>query len=100
MMNKLKEKVLKDLMNYADGLEGEKLKNHPKLVAAKVTVAKPIAEDEKEKIIEMMNGDKGENEPMHEEKEEPEMEKKESGDEYDLENLDPEMIQKLLKLIK
>ncbi len=88
----LKAKVLQDIMNYADGLDGEKLKGHPKIVAAKITVAKPMKDMPKEKMIEKMMGDSGEDMPMHE--------SKETEEESDLESLDPEMLKKLLKLIK
>lgn len=88
----LKEKVLQDIMNYADGLDGEKLKKHPKLVAAKITVAKPMDDSEKEKMMEKMGGDSCEDMPMHE--------SEEGTEETGIEGLTPEDIQKLLKLIK
>ena len=82
----IKSKVLKEIMDMMDMTEGENLKKHPKLIAAKVTVAKPVNEEEKEKIMEDMDEKK---ESMEEE-----------SDELDLENIDPELLKKLMKLAK
>lgn len=40
----IKKKVLEEIMGLMDEKEGEKLKSHPKLMAAKIEVEKPEAE--------------------------------------------------------
>lgn len=42
---KLKNKVLEDLMSVLDEEDGAKLMKHPKVLAAKVTIAKPMGEE-------------------------------------------------------
>ncbi len=87
-----KKKVLEEIMSLMDEKEGEKLKSHPKFMAAKIEVEKPIegaAEIEKEKML----GDLGEEKPGHELAESPLQEKAED-------EISPEMIDMLLKKYK
>ncbi len=42
---KLKNKVLEDLMSVLDEEDGAKLMKHPKVLAAKVTIAKPMGKE-------------------------------------------------------
>ena len=42
MMNGLKSKVLKELIDVLDQEDGKMLMKHPKVMAAKITVAKPM----------------------------------------------------------
>lgn len=78
----MKQNVLKEIMDLMDARQGDKLKSHPKLVAAKIEVAKP-------KEV-MMKADDAE-----ESLESPEMEAKEGDSE-----VSPEMLQKLLEHFK
>jgi hypothetical protein len=48
---KMNSKILDEIMNLMDEEDGKKLMKHPKLVAMKVTTAKPI-EDAKEDSLE------------------------------------------------
>lgn len=83
-MDKIKQKVLDEIIALMDDEEGNKLKKHPKLMAAKISVEKA---EPKEMMSEMM----------------PEGEGEESEDEdegLELEGLDEEMLAKLAKLIK
>lgn len=41
-MNGLKSKVLKELIDVLDQEDGKMLMKHPKVMAAKITVAKPV----------------------------------------------------------
>lgn len=89
----LKQNVLKEIMDLMSEREGKALKNHPKLVAAKVEIAKPegglmdkLKEGEEKPEMEMHDGMMGE-----------EMDKDKMGD-IDIESLDPEMLEKLLAL--
>jgi len=76
----VKKKVLEEIMGLMDEKEGDKLKSHPKLMAAKVEVVKP------EMVMEEGS--------LEEEKmESPDEESKES----DMDGLTPEMIQELLE---
>ena len=88
----LKSKVLQEIMDLMDEKEGDALKSHPKLMAAKIEVAKP--EDSAEALKEKLLGDKGEDESGHEMVESPEMEQKEDGE------LSPEDLKKLLEHFK
>ena len=85
----VKKKVLDEIMGLMDEKDGDRLKNHPKVLAAKIEVKKdnPI-----EMMKEKMNGDDGENDPGHEESESPEMEASED-------EMNPEMIKKLLEML-
>lgn len=88
-MNKnIKDKVLSEIMDLMDQKEGEKLSMHPKLMAMKIKVASPL--DKKEDMKEM--------EPKELENEE--MKSGSDLDELDKESLDPEMLAKLMKLLK
>lgn len=61
MMNKINGKILDEIMQLMDEKDGEKLMKHPKLVAMKVTAAKPIDKVEaKEEIKEMADEEMGE----------------------------------------
>lgn len=91
-MDKVKSKVLKELMAAMDEQDGERLKMHPKLVAAKLTIAKPIAKDEvkEEPSEEMMDeedmsGMEGEMDGME--------------DLTELDSLSPEMKAKIIKML-
>lgn len=71
---KMKSKVLSEIMDLMDQEDGKKLMNHPKLVAAKVTIAKPVGKAEGVPKLE----DEGQEIPeMDEMKEGPEEEKAE-----------------------
>ena len=50
-MNGMKQKVLKELIDVLDQEDGKMLMKHPKVMAAKITVAKPL--DKKEMPEEM-----------------------------------------------
>jgi S-adenosylmethionine:tRNA-ribosyltransferase-isomerase (queuine synthetase) len=52
MMNGLKSKVLKDLIDVLEQEDGKMLMKHPKVMAAKLTVAKPLDKKEVEPEIE------------------------------------------------
>lgn len=63
----IKKSILKEIMDMTDAREAEGLKKHPKLVAAKVEVSKPEAEEaemmeSEEKPAEMMDAEKSEDE--------------------------------------
>lgn len=84
-MDKIKQKVLDEIISLMDEEEGNKLKKHPKLMAAKISVEKAAP---KEMMSEMMPEGEGE-------------ESEDSEDEgLELEGLDEEMLAKLAKLIK
>ncbi len=82
-----KQKVLEEIMSLMDDKEGEKLKSHPKLMAAKVEIGKPKelegSEDEEalespdEEAHEMSLGDKPKDE----------------------DDIDPEMMKKLIEMM-
>jgi len=90
----IKSKVLNEIMSLMSQTEGDNLKKHPKLISAKVV----IADKKPEMAMEKMMGDKSEMMPGHEQGEPAKQENAES--EYDLENLDPELLKKLMKLAK
>ena len=46
----LEKKVLKGIMEFLDGQEGESLKKHPKLMAMKVEKVEPALEVEKPEV--------------------------------------------------
>lgn len=46
----IKEKVLQEIMDLMEEREGEALKKHPKLVASKVEVEKPVDEEASEEM--------------------------------------------------
>lgn len=87
-----KKKVLEEIMSLMDEKEGEKLKSHPKFMAAKIEVAKPV-EGDAEMMKEKMLGDESEMKPGHELSESPGVESSE-------EEISPEMIDMLLKKYK
>lgn len=91
-MDKIKSKVLDEIMQLMDAKDGEKLMKHPKLVAAKISIAKPV-EMEMEKKGDEEDDMEGESEDMGE------MEMPE-GDEIDLENMDPKLLKKMLAMLK
>lgn len=76
----VKKKILDEIMGLMDEKDGDRLKNHPKLIAAKLEIGKPkdeeLLEDPKAEILES---------PLEEKKED---------------ELDPESIQKLLEMYK
>lgn len=81
-------KVLNEIIKLMDEKEGDKLKMHPKLVAMKVTTTKPLLgskEDKKEDKMEM---------------ESPEIEGMEEKAGSDLDELSPEMLAKIMKMMK
>ena len=88
----IKKKVLDEIMELMDEKEGEKLKMHPKLMAAKIEVVKP-KDSESEMIKEKRMGDISEMEPNHEASETQDEESAE-------EEISPEMIELLLKKYK
>lgn len=69
----VKKKVLEEIMGLMDEKEGDRLKSHPKLMAAKIEVAKPELEKS-----------------PHDASEDEEIE--------DQEEMNPEMIQKILEM--
>lgn len=86
----LKKKVLSEIMGLMDEKEGDRLKNHPKLLAAKIEVAKP-ADSKSEMGIEKLLGDKNEMDQDHEVSESPSVESEEE--------MSPELIQKLIEMM-
>lgn len=74
-----KKKVLSEIMDLMDEKEGDKLKTHPKLMAAKVEVVKPKIEG----LEEIVSEEKPLESAMEEASEE---------------EISPEMIQKLLEM--
>ena len=80
-----KQKVLKEIMDLMDSRDGDKLKSHPKLIAAKVEVAKP--EDGIKKMLEGSSDEEASETPAIEAKE---------GDS----EISPEMLDKLLAHFK
>ena len=63
----LKQNVLQEIIDMMDEKEGEGLKSHPKLMAAKLEVAKPEVEEmelepeaEKEPMLEKVQGEDSE----------------------------------------
>lgn len=78
---KMNSKILDEIMNLMDEEDGKKLMKHPKLVAMKVTTAKPI-EDVKEDDLE------GESKAM------------ENAEEMMGDDLDEETIMELLQALK
>lgn len=88
----IKKKVLSEIMDLMDEKDGEMLKMHPKVMAAKIEVAKPESEGAVDMMKEKMMGDKGEMMPGHESSESPEMESEEE--------MSPEMIKKVLEMYK
>lgn len=91
-MDAIKAKVLKELIDVLDQEDGKLLMKHPKVVAAKVTMAKPIDPKMAEKMQEEMP--EGEMEGEEEDGFGDVME-----DVTELEELSPEMKAKMLKLL-
>lgn len=91
-MNGMKSKVLKEIMNLMDQEDGKRLMNHPKLVAAKVTVDKSVEPKEDEAEME------GEAPEM--ESEEPEGLMDILEDIVELEQVPADVKAKLMKFIK
>jgi hypothetical protein len=56
MINPLKKKVLSNLIDVLDQEDGKMLMKHPKIMAAKITVAKPLDKKEAMKEEEKMRG--------------------------------------------
>jgi len=77
----IKSKILDEIMNLMDEEDGKKLMKHPKLVAMKVTTAKPI-------------------EDMKEDKAEGESKSMENAEEMMGDDLDEETIMELMKALK
>ena len=86
----LKKKVLSEIMDLMDAREGDRLKKHPKLMKAEIEVvgAKP-----KEDMMEEGEDD------MKVEKN-PKLDAKEDVAEGEMDDIDPEMLQKLKKKMK
>lgn len=99
----MKSKVLKEIMDLMDQEDGKKLMNHPKILAAKVTVSKPV---DKMPIMEEEGEEAdvpklGASEEMPEaEGEEPEGLMDVLEDIMELKSLPPEMKAKLSKFLK
>ena len=72
----VKSKVLKEIMDLMGEKDGYRLKSHPKFMAMKVSKVEPVGKE----IVE----------------EKPELE----SDDLDLESLDPDLLEKLMKLAK
>ena len=82
----MKKKIAQEIMDLMDQKDGEKLKGHPKLIAASVEVGKkPLLGDDLWEAGE---------DPKEEKTETPDMETKEAGEE----ELSPEMIKKLIEM--
>lgn len=88
---KMKGKILQEIIDLMGEEEGKKLKNHPKLMAAKITVAKPL-----DKVEEMPVEDEPGEGPQHELDEGPKVESIEDV----LESLPEELKAKIKKFIK
>ena len=102
-MKDVRLKVLDEIMNLMDQKSGERLKGHPKLMAAKVVIAKPL--DKKAMSMDEMPMDMEDGEgPGHEMGEGPEHEIGESPVTESLEDLieglDEDKKAKILKLLK
>lgn len=54
----MKQNILKEIMDLMDQKEGEKLKSHPKFMAAKVEVEKPAVEEAEPKEESVEVGEK------------------------------------------
>jgi hypothetical protein len=93
----MKSKVLKEIMSLMDEEDGKKLMNHPKILAAKVTVSKPMdkmpLEDEAEADVPKL--DEGAEAP-----EEPEGLADVLEDIMELKSLPSELKAKLAKFLK
>jgi len=74
----IKQGVLQEIMDLMDNREGNKLKSHPRLMAAKVTVAKPKCEMDEDEETASKSMDKMD----------------------DIADLDPEILDKLLALVE
>lgn len=105
---KLKNKVLQDLMDVLDEEDGAKLMKHPKVLAAKVTIQKPMGKEMPmgENMPKIYEDDMAEEIPSME-KGMPEMESKEPEglmdileDISEVEGLPAELKAKLMKFIK
>lgn len=85
----MKKKVAQEIMDLMDQKDGDRLKSHPKILAAQVSI-------DKKPELDMLKGkdDESMESPKEESLESPEMEKKEDENE-----LSPEMIQKLLEMM-
>lgn len=81
-MDKIKSKVLDEIIALMDEEEGNKLKKHPKLMAAKISVEKDAPKEMMAEEMPMAEGEESEDEGL------------------ELEGLDPDMLEKLAKLIK
>jgi hypothetical protein len=83
-----KQKVLEEIMSLMDEKEGDKLKSHPKLMAAKIEIGKPKSEDGEDPAEELSES------PLDESKEHLLDEKPK-----DEEEVDPEMLKKLIEMM-
>ena len=84
----VKSKIYKEIMNLMDEKEGERLMSHPKVMAMKITTAKPLLgskEDKKEDLLESESSD---------------MENMEDKIGSDIDEISPEMIAKIIKALK
>lgn len=88
-MKDVKSKILGELINVLNEEDGKMLKKHPKIMAAKVTIAKPL--DKKEEMKKEEMGDMEGMDAMEG------MDDLEGLD--DLESLSPEMKEKILNLL-
>lgn len=80
------KKILQEIMDLMDEKEGDKLKNHPKILAAQVEVG---AGDPKDLLKKKFGSEEGEEESPEEDVDQPSEEQGEG-------ELSPEMIQALL----
>lgn len=81
----MKKKILSEIMDLMDEKEGDILKSHPKVMAAKVEIEKP----EKKDALDMMKSKMPEENEM--------------SDDSDIESeedMSPEMIKKMLEMYK
>lgn len=81
----MKKKILSEIMDLMDEKDGEMLKMHPKVVAAKVEVEKPAASDAVSIMKDKMSS--SESDPA-----EPDMESED--------DMSPEMVKKILEMYK
>lgn len=105
---KVKSKILSEIIDSMGNKDGERLRMHPKLMAMKVTKVEPIDEKMKGMDMEGKMPKVGSPEDIADdkaEKESPDLENAEVNsdidlDELDKESLDPEILAKLVKLLK
>lgn len=85
----MKKKIAQEIMDLMDQKDGDRLKSHPKLMAASIEVGKKPE-------LDMLKGDDDEKfeDPKEESLESPAVEKAEDSSE-----ISPEMIQKLIEMM-